>query len=168
MSVAASIESGTLAPDFREALRTLLSRKSQPYLEFPSTAEAPGVCICTSYSDLRRIIEAQYETKVKSRPTVPANYRVGGRRKLPDALPPTEAESKCRYEDVGTQTEAGPEGVLYTGQVESAPEAQPYRKRRLRRVPVSRAICSSSSGAESAEVRPARRMGSQGLLSLPR
>jgi hypothetical protein len=60
MSITASIESGILAPDVREVLRTLLSRKSEPYLEFPSTVDAPGVYICTSYADLRRTIEAEY------------------------------------------------------------------------------------------------------------
>ncbi|PVH69829.1 hypothetical protein DL98DRAFT_578148 [Cadophora sp. DSE1049] len=49
-------------------------RKSEPYLEFPSTADAPGVCICTSYAELRRAIKAKYQTRLNSRLTVPANY----------------------------------------------------------------------------------------------
>jgi len=103
MSVVAGIESGNLDPDFREALRTLLSRKSEAYLEFPSTADAPGVCICTSYADLRRIIETEYETKLKSRPTVPANYRAGGtRRRLSDTVLTIEEGSKYRYIDIRT------------------------------------------------------------------
>jgi hypothetical protein len=144
MSTAASIESGTLAPDVREALRTLLSRKSEPYLEFPSTVDAPGVCICTSYADLRRTIEAAYQAKLNSRPTVPVNYSVGGgRRKLPDAT--------RRYVEVGTQTEARPVPVAPTSQIESASESGPRRPRRLRRAPVSRPICSSTD-TESAGV----------------
>jgi hypothetical protein len=159
MSDTAGIESGILTSDLRGALRTLLSRKSETYLEFPSTADAPGVCICTSYADLRRLVEAEYQTKLKSSPKVPLNYCAGGgRRKLPDGLP---RQSTHQYKDVGTQTEASPEGVAYAGQVESAPEAPAYRKRRLRRVPVSRAICSSSSGTESAGGRPAQRISSQ-------
>jgi hypothetical protein len=169
MSVVASIEAGDLAPDLREALRTLLGRKSETYLEFPSTADAPGVCICTSYADLRRLVEAEYQAKLKSSPKVPLNYCAGGgRRKLPDALPPAEVRSQPGYEDAGTQTEAALEGVVYTGQVESAPEAPAYRKRRLRRVPVSRAICSPSSGTESAGGRPAQQRRSQGSSSASR
>ena len=56
----ASIELGILPSNFREALRTLLSRKSETYLDFPSTEDAPGVCICTSYADLRCLVEAEY------------------------------------------------------------------------------------------------------------
>lgn len=167
MSVAASIESGTLAPDFREALRTLLSRRSKTYVEFPSTADAPGVCICTSYAELRRLIEAEYERKLKSRPTVPTDYCAGGaRRKLPNGLPPTEVESKRQYEDVGTQTEASPEPVAQPGQVDSAPESQSYRIRKLQRPPVSRAICSSSSETEPVRGRRARQASSHSLSGL--
>jgi hypothetical protein len=168
MSVAASIESGTLAPDFREALRTLLSRKSETYLEFPGTADAPGVCICTSYAELRRTIEAEYETKLKSRPTVPANYCAGGaRRKLPNGLPATEVSTR-QYNDIGTQTEASPEPAAHTSQVESAPESQTYGIKNLRRAPVSRAICSSSSETESARGRRARQASNRSSSSLPR
>ena len=171
MSVVASIESGNLDPDFREALRTLLSRKSEAYLEFPSTADAPGVCICTSYADLRHIIETEYKTKLKSRPTVPANYRAGGaRRRLPDAASTTEEGSKHRYADVGTQTTASPEPVVCTGQVESAPESWSCRNRKSRRAPVSRTICSSSTETETetetAVDKPVHQAGSQSLLSL--
>ncbi len=154
MSATASIESGVLAPDLREALRTLLSRKSQPYLEFPSTADAPGVCISTSYADLRRIIETEFQTKLDSRPIVPANYSAGGRRRLPDAPPP-----KRLYQDAGTQTKASPRPVIHTGQIESAPESRAHRSKRLRRAPVSRTICSSSTETESVVVRPARSQG---------
>jgi hypothetical protein len=88
MSTTASIESGILAPDLREALRTLLGRKSEPYVEFPSTADAPGVCICTSYADVHCVIEAEYQTKLDSRPKAPANCSAGGvQRKLPNTAP---------------------------------------------------------------------------------
>lgn len=162
MSTIASIESGILDAGLREALRTLLSRKSEPYLEFPSTADAPGVCICTSYAELRRAIEAEYQTKLNSRPTVPANYCAGGgRRKLPDAA--------RQYREAGTQTQARPEPVAYTSQVESAPESR-ARVKKPRRAPVSRAICSStdteSAGGSRAITSP-RQVGSQGLPSLP-
>jgi len=163
MSTIASIESGILAPDLREALRTLLSRKSEPYLEFPSTMDAPGVCICTSYADLRRTIEAEYQSKLNSRPTVPANYCAGGgRRKLPDAA--------RQYQEAGTQTQARPEPVAYTGQIESAPESR-TRIKKPRRAPVSRTICSSTdteSAGVSGAMKSPRPVGSQGLPSLPR
>ncbi|PVH71395.1 hypothetical protein DL98DRAFT_615472 [Cadophora sp. DSE1049] len=68
MSILASIESGSLDSSLREALRTLFSRKFELYLEFPSTADAPGVCICTSYAELRRAIKAKYQTRVESAP----------------------------------------------------------------------------------------------------
>lgn len=153
MSTAASIESGTLAPDLRGALRTLLSRRSEPYLEFPSTIDAPGVCICTSYADLRRAIEAEFQARLNSRPTVPANYCAGGgRRKLPDGA--------RQYLEAGTQTEASPEPVAHPSQIESAPESR-TRTKKSRRAPVSRTICSSTD-TESAGV------GCPGLSSLPR
>jgi len=178
MSDVASIESGILAPDLREALRTLLSRKSEPYLEFPSTADAPGVCICTSYADVRRTIVAEYESKVNSRLTVPPTYCAGGgRRKLPDGLPPAEEGSKRRYVEAGTQTEAGLRSTASLSQVESAAESTSHRRKILRKATVSRAICSStdteSAGNESVgvpgtTVRSPQPVGSQGLSSLPR
>jgi hypothetical protein len=60
MSVMASIKAGDLAPNLWEALWTLLGRKSETYLEFPSTADAPGVYICTSYADLCCLVKAEY------------------------------------------------------------------------------------------------------------
>lgn len=165
MSTAASIESGILAPELREALRAFLSRKSTTYHEFHSTADGPGVCISTSYADLRRAIEAEYQTKLDSGPKVPAHYCVGGRRKLPDSRPSLEVKSTRQYVDAGTQTEA--RLGLTASQVESAPESRTHRPKKLRRTPVSRVICSSSTDTDST-ARPARQIGSQGLLSLSR
>ena len=55
-----SIKLGILAPDLREALRTLLSRKSKPYLKFPSTIDTLGVYISISYTNLYYTIKAKY------------------------------------------------------------------------------------------------------------
>ena len=58
------------------------------------------MCICTSYADLRRKIEAEHQVKLNSRPTASANYCVGGvRRKLPDG---PEVGSKRQYVEAGT------------------------------------------------------------------
>ena len=159
MSTAASIELGILTPDLREALRTLLSRRSKTYLELPSTADAPGVCISTSYADLRRVIEADYQAKLDSDPKVPANYSISGRRRLPDAAP---VAATRQYLDAGTQTEAGLRSIA--NQVESASESGSRRSRKSQRAAVSRIIYSSSTETD-AEIRPARPVESQGLWS---
>jgi hypothetical protein len=161
MSGTAILESGTLSPNSRETLRTLLN--SEPYLDFPSTADGPGVCICTSYADLRRAIETEYQARVNSRPTVPATYRAGGgRRKLPDGKP--------QYLDAETQTDVRWATPV---QIESAPESQTRRTRKVRKALVSRTICLSGTDTESvgmagAIARSPRQAGSQGLSSLAR
>lgn len=157
MSVVDSILSGELPGELREALWTLVSCQDVPYLDVPGT-DGPGICVGTSLADIRRFIEAEYEARQSSRPKVPANYSISGRRKLPDIRP--------QYRDAATQTEstldtspavqARPRAVVTetplttrrrgtpTGtQIESAPEAG-ARGRQGRR-PLSRVVCSSSS-----------------------
>jgi hypothetical protein len=156
MSAAVSIESGILTPDIREALRALLSQNVAPYLEFSSTANAPGVCICTSYADFRRHVEAEYQAKLMSQPIVPANYRAGGgRRKLPEA--------PVRYLNAETQTEGPSEP---TGRhTESASDNPSCRSSKSRKSPATRAIGLSSTDTDSG--RPPRPALSQSLQSLP-
>jgi hypothetical protein len=151
MSVIESIESGILSTELREALRTLLSQHDQPYLDLQGS-EGLGICISTSFADIRRRVEAEYQEKIDSRPKVPTNYSVGGRRKLPDGKP--------KYQDAAVQTEsmaahARPGTPRSTVQTESAPEGGSLRRRKGGRTPVSRAICSSSS--ETDRVRSPRR-----------
>lgn len=144
-------ESDSLSPESREHLRTLLSYHSSPFLDFPSTSDSPGVCICTSYADLRRIIEAEYQAKLDSRPTVPATYRAGGgRRKLPDS--PLGGRASSQYRSIATQTRAA-ETVR---SIESAPESRIYRVAKHRNTRVPRATGWSSSDTEhvSATRRP--------------
>jgi hypothetical protein len=102
MSLVDSIESGHLPAEFREALRTLLSQHDLPYVDFPGT-DGPTLCISTSLADIRRHIEAAYQERQAARPTIPAQYTISGRRKLPDAQP--------EYRDVATQTEDPPETI---------------------------------------------------------
>lgn len=134
MFTAESIESGVVPPEVLEALRTLLGRVNAPYLELPGAHDGLGVCICTSYADIRRHVEKSYQDRLDSQPRVPASYHAGGggRRRLPD--------ESCRR-STATQTE--PWRRPHT---ESAPEARARRRRRVRppRPPLSRAICSSS------------------------
>jgi hypothetical protein len=145
MSDVESLESSVLTPDLREALRTLLSQNSQPYLDIPSTAAGPGICISTSLADFRRVIKAQHLVELDCRPVVPTNYRAGGgRRPLPNGIP-----IKPQYQNTATQTEPRPEPLTQTGQVESAPETRTRMPRRAKRPPVSRVICSSSTDTES-------------------
>ena len=167
MSVIESVESGVLPAELREALRTLLSQHDQPYLDILG-GDGPGVCISTCLADFRRHVEAEVQTKIGSRPKVPANYSVSGRRKLPDGIP--------KYQDAAVQTESMTETAICkvthaqpgtptsTAQTESAPEAGSLRRRRGGRLLVSRAICSSSSETDRGDrVRSSRR--SQPLLS---
>lgn len=160
MSAVESILSGVLPLEIREALRTLLSLKNQPYLDIPAQADGPGICVGTSYAALRRFIETENQMRSEAQPKVPANYTLGGRRKLPDG-------PSRRYRCVATQTDAietttihtRPSLVtgiatripgwfdtpLLTAHVESAPEAR-RRKRKRRLSP--RVICSSSSDTD--------------------
>jgi hypothetical protein len=155
MSDVESPESSVLTPDLREALRTLLSQNSQPYLDIPSTADGPGICISTSLADFRRVIKAQHQVELDCRPMVPANYRAGGgRRPLPNGIP-----IKPQYQNTATQTEPRPEPLTQTGQVESAPETRTRTPRKGKRLPVSRVICSSSTDTESSSG-PGARAGS--------
>src|SRR5271167_4119075 len=85
LDIESIFQSGALTPELREALRTFLAQNDQPYLDIPETSDGPGVCICTSLANLRRIIEAEYREKLDSQPRVLANYSLSGRRKLPDA-----------------------------------------------------------------------------------
>jgi hypothetical protein len=159
MSAVETILSGVLPIEIREALRTLLSLKDQPYLDIPAQADGPGICVGTSYAALRRFIETENQMKSEAQPKVPANYTLGRRHKLPDG-------PSRRYRCVATQTDtietttihARPSVVtdiatqipgwldtpLSTAHVESAPEARRHkRKRRLRQV-----ICLSSSDTD--------------------
>lgn len=151
MSVIESIESGVLPTELREALRTLLSQHDQPYLDLQGS-EGLGICIGTSFADIRRRVEAEYQEKIDSRPKVPTNYSISGRRKLPDGKP--------KYQDAAVQTvsiaaQARPGTPISTAQTESAPEVGSLRRRKGRRTVVSRTICSSSSEAD--RVRSPRR-----------
>ena len=151
MSVIEGIESGILSAELREALRTLLSQQDQPYLDLQGS-EGLGICISTSFADVRRRVEAGYQEKIDSRPKVPTNYSVSGRRKLPDGEP--------KYQDAAVQTEsmaaqARPGTPTSTAHTESAPEVGSLRRRKGGRTLVSRAICSSSS--ETDRVRSPRR-----------
>jgi hypothetical protein len=144
MSVIESIESGVIPIELREALRTLLSQHDQPYLDIPGS-DGPGVCIGTCFADVRRHVEAEYQAKLESRPKVPANYTVNGRRRLPDRRPYQDAGTQTApwIKHATTQTTLGVETP--TAQTESAPEA---RYRRLRIGGRIRAICSSSSDTD--------------------
>lgn len=162
MSLIERIESGQLPAELIEALRTLLSQQDVPYLDVPGV-DGPGICVGTSLADIRRYLKAELEKELGSRPTVPANYSINGRRKLPDQMPQTEDTPA-----VGTTGQAGPGTATTTAttkhrrepptvaQIESAPEAGTYRRKGKGRPLVSRAICSSSSASSDADQPHAR------------
>ena len=169
MPTSESVEHDVLSTELKEALRTLLSRESEPYLDIPGTSDSPGICISTSLAAFRRYIETKHQEKLDSQPKVPANYVLGGgRRKLP--------EGRRVYCEAGTQTDPTPEALVYIAtqsrsntrpgtpnQTESAPEASIRKRKVLRRAPLSRAICSSSSdtspGARASTSRSPQRQG---------
>lgn len=161
MSLVEHIESGKLPAELTEALRTFLSRQDVPYLDVPGT-DGPGICVGTSLADMRRYIEAEYEGRQSSRPKVPVNYSISGRRKLPD--PP-------QYRDAATQTEGRPDmsmtapaepgtpgsaasprkrrrGTPSGTQIESAPEAGTRGRKGRGRPCITQVICSSSSDTD--------------------
>ena len=168
MSAVESILSGVLPLEIREALRTLLSLKNQPYFDIPAQPDGPGICVGTSYAALRRSIETEIQMRSEAQPKVPANYTLSGRHKLPDG--PKVGSQSRRYRGVATQTDAIETTTLHTrpslvtgmatqipgwldtplstAHVESAPEARRHKRKRRLRQTLPRVICSSSSDTD--------------------
>lgn len=178
MSVVDSILSGEVSAELREALRTLVSGQDVPYIDVPGI-DGPGICVGTSIADIRRLIEAEYEARQSSRPKVPANYSISGRRKLPDrpqyrdAATQTEStldtslavQARPRAVATGTPLTTRRRGTPTGSQIESAPEAG-IRGRQGRR-PLSRVVCSSSSETDrQAHAQSPPRPPNQGLPPL--
>lgn len=153
MSLIERIESGQLPAELIEALRTLLSQQDVPYLDVPGV-DGPGICVGTSLADIRRYLKAELEKELGSRPTVPANYSISGRRKLPDQMP--QAEDVPAVSTTATATPRRRRDPPTVAQIESAPEAGTYRRKGKGRPLVSRAICSSSSASSDADQPHAR------------
>lgn len=153
MSLIKRIESGQLPAELIEALRTLLSQQDVPYLDVPGV-DGPGICVGTSLADIRRYLKAELEKELGSRPTVPANYSISGRRKLPDQMP--QAEDVPAVSTTATATPRCRRDPLTVAQIESAPEAGMYRRKGKGRPLVSRAICLSSSVSSDADQPHAR------------
>lgn len=173
MSLINSLESGMFPIELREAIRLLLSLQHQPYLDLPSTADGPSICIGSSLADIRRYIESQHQERVNTQPRVPANYQCG-RRRLPDGY----AVTQPRYRDASTQTLPitpsptrhhsplyPPSDSSLVRQVESAPEARSIRRRKPRRLVTRTILYSSSSEGETVHSTPVyTRPVSHGML----
>jgi hypothetical protein len=187
MSAAESILSGFLPLEIGEAIRTLLSLKSEPYFDLPAEADGPGICVGTSSAAVRRFIESEHEKKLTTQPKVPVNYRLGGRQRLPESrnLMPekkrlyrdiatetetTATEIERRFgtaTDVATQTPSWP-GTLPTGQVESAPEGGKYMRKKRRMPLLARVIYSSSDTVPVVDKRSSQQLGSQQRKQTPK
>jgi hypothetical protein len=173
MATLETIRSSILSIELIEALRTVLSQATEPFLDLPGTTDCPGICISSGFAAFRRYVETKYQEKLDSQPKVPADYRLSGaRRKLPSSpLASCTIRSEPSRRDIGTQTEPScktpapqsqprPRNPPSTAQTESAPEARDYKPRSRRLLPLRR-ICSSSSEHDSSDSRRIRRRPQQ-------